>query len=181
MLPFEMRIAGYMDSHRDNHVMYRVTPIYEGDNLVAKGVLLEAYSVEDEGEGVSFCVYAYNVQPGIRIFYDTGETEYTGEFLSEARLAGASTVKEAALTTEATTEVVIETTTDIYVSEETEEITELTVSNEMTYMLNMNTNKFHRISCSGINQMSDRNKWEYTGTRDEIIDMGYNPCKRCNP
>lgn len=73
MLPFEEQVAKYLDQN-DNHVLYRVTPVFDGDNLVASGVLLEAYSVEDNGEGVCFCVYFYNVQPGIEIDYKTGES-----------------------------------------------------------------------------------------------------------
>ncbi len=73
MLPFENEIAEYVKS-TGNHVLYRVTPIYDGDDLVAKGVQMEAYSVEDKGEGVCFNVYAYNVQPGIKIDYATGES-----------------------------------------------------------------------------------------------------------
>ena len=73
MLPFEEQVARYLDKN-DNHVLYRVTPVFDGDNLVASGVLLEAYSVEDNGEGVCFCVYCYNVQPGIEIDYKTGES-----------------------------------------------------------------------------------------------------------
>lgn len=71
MLPFENMVADYI-RETGNHVLYRVTPIYEGDNLVASGVLMEAYSVEDAGEGVCFNVYCYNVQPGIVIDYATG-------------------------------------------------------------------------------------------------------------
>ena len=73
MLPFENKIADYI-KETGNHVMFRVTPIYEGDNLVASGVLMEAWSVEDNGEGICFNVYAYNVQPGVIIDYATGET-----------------------------------------------------------------------------------------------------------
>jgi DNA-entry nuclease len=73
MLPFENMVADYV-KETDNHVMYRVTPVFEDDNLVASGVQMEAYSVEDEGEGVSFNVYAYNVQPGVEIDYATGES-----------------------------------------------------------------------------------------------------------
>ena len=61
------------------HVMYRVTPIYDGKNLVASGVLIEALSVEDNGSGISFCIYAYNVQPGVEINYLTGENHAVGE------------------------------------------------------------------------------------------------------
>ena len=73
MLPFENLVADYV-KETENHVLYRVTPIFEGDNLVAHGVLMEGYSVEDNGEGVCFCVYAYNAQPGIVIDYATGES-----------------------------------------------------------------------------------------------------------
>lgn len=75
MLPFENQVAEYLNqkANKNNHVLYRVTPIYEGSNLVANGVLLEAYSVEDEGKGVCFNVYVYNVQPGIVINYATGD------------------------------------------------------------------------------------------------------------
>ena len=73
MLPFEEMIANYID-RTNNHVLYRVTPMYEGRNLIASGVLIEAVSVEDKGEGISFCVYCYNVQPGIEIDYSTGES-----------------------------------------------------------------------------------------------------------
>ena len=68
MLPFENMIADYV-KETNNHVLYRVTPIYDGDDLVAKGVQMEAYSVEDDGEGVMFNVFVYNVQPGIEIDY----------------------------------------------------------------------------------------------------------------
>jgi DNA-entry nuclease len=74
MLPFEEQVAKYLDKN-DNHVLYRVTPIFEGDDLLASGVLMEAYSVEDNGAGIRFCVYCYNVQPGVKIDYRTGESE----------------------------------------------------------------------------------------------------------
>ena len=73
MLPFENMVADYV-KETDNHVLYRVTPLFAGDNLLASGVLLEGYSVEDAGEGVCFCVYAYNVQPGVEIDYATGDS-----------------------------------------------------------------------------------------------------------
>ena len=77
MLPFENVVADYI-KETNNHVMFRVTPIYEGDNLVASGVQMEAYSVEDEGDGIYFNVYAYNVQPGVEIDYSTGENRADG-------------------------------------------------------------------------------------------------------
>ena len=74
MLPFENNISDYMDKNKDTHVLYRVTPIFEGNNLVANGVQMEAYSVEDNGKGICFNVYVYNVQPGIIIDYATGKS-----------------------------------------------------------------------------------------------------------
>ncbi len=71
MLPFENRVADYIKS-KGNHVLYRVTPKFDGDNLLASGVLMEASSVEDKGKGLSFCVFCYNVQPGVKINYKDG-------------------------------------------------------------------------------------------------------------
>ncbi len=82
MLPFENMVADYV-KETGNHVMYRVTPIYDNMNLVASGVLMEAYSVEDEGEDICFCVYAYNVQPGIEINYFNGVNWLSGEAVPE--------------------------------------------------------------------------------------------------
>ncbi len=79
MLPYEIRVARYLD-HNDNHVLYRVTPYFKGDELVARGVEMEAFSVEDNGKGVCFHVFCYNVQPGIEIDYETGENREMGRF-----------------------------------------------------------------------------------------------------
>ncbi|MDD7738764.1 MAG: DNA/RNA non-specific endonuclease [Lachnospiraceae bacterium] len=73
MLPFENMVADYI-KETGNHVLYEVTPVFEGDNLVASGVEMEAMSVEDNGDGISFHIYAYNVQPGIEIDYSDGES-----------------------------------------------------------------------------------------------------------
>lgn len=74
MLPFENMVGDYI-KETSNHVLYRVTPVFEGDNLVASGVIMEGASVEDRGEAVLFCIYAYNVQPGIEIDYATGASK----------------------------------------------------------------------------------------------------------
>ena len=83
MLPFENMVADYI-KETGNHVLYRAAPIFEGENLVASGVVMEAFSVEDEGEGVCFHVYVYNVQPGVEIDYATGESWETGDSASSA-------------------------------------------------------------------------------------------------
>lgn len=78
MLPFENDVAEYVKD-TGNHVMYQVTPIYEGNNLVASGVVMEAESIEDNGGGVNFNVYCYNVQPGVKIDYSNRDNWLTGE------------------------------------------------------------------------------------------------------
>lgn len=88
MLPFEDMVADYI-KETDNHVLYRVTPIFKGDDLVASGVQMEAFSVEDQGEGVSFNVYVYNNQPGVSIDYATGDSSLSGEGTEEKAQAKA--------------------------------------------------------------------------------------------
>lgn len=139
MLPFENQIADYIDA-TGNHVLYRVTPIYTGDNLVADGVQMEAYSIEDKGNGINFNVFCYNVQPGIVIDYATGESKLE--------------------------EILIE---------------ESTTSADQHYILNTNSKKFHYPDCSSVDDMSAKNKQDYKGTREDLIDKGYDPCGRCNP
>lgn len=78
MLEFENKVANYI-KETGNHVLYRVTPVFEDNNLVATGVQMEGYSVEDHGEGIEFNVFVYNVQDGIEIDYKTGESKLIGE------------------------------------------------------------------------------------------------------
>ena len=138
MLKFEDRVADYVKA-TDHHVLYRVTPVFEGDNLVATGLEMEAYSVEDCGKGVSFHVFVYNIQPGITIDYATGES-WTDD-------------------------------------SKTEENTEA----EDGYVLNTNTHKFHKENCESVRDIAGSNKEVYTGNREDLINMGYEPCKRCKP
>ena len=76
MLEFENKVANYV-KETNNHVLYRVTPIFEGNNLLANGVQIEALSVEDDGKGINFNVFVYNVQDGITIDYKTGNSKKT--------------------------------------------------------------------------------------------------------
>lgn len=138
MLKFEDRVADYVKA-TDHHVLYRVTPVFEGDNLVATGLEMEAYSVEDCGKGVSFHVFVYNIQPGITIDYATGESW----------------------------------TDDSKTTENTEA--------EDGYVLNTNTHKFHKENCESVRDIAGSNKEVYTGNREDLINMGYEPCKRCKP
>ena len=161
MLPFENMVADYIQE-TNNHVLYRVTPIFEGNNLLANGVLMEGYSVEDKGAGVSYCVFAYNVQPGIEIDYATGES----------KLADGSQHEEQKTATV--------TPTPSPEPEKQEPVTGSEAS-QADYILNTNTKKFHYPTCSSVNDMKEKNKQEFFGTRDEAISNGYSPCGRCKP
>ena len=154
MLPFENMVADYVKETKD-HVLYRVTPIFEGNNLLAAGVLMEGYSVEDDGDGICFCVFVYNVQPGIKIDYANGNSE----------LIGSSGDNNSEVTPPPTED----------------DTPSNPPSDSHTYILNTNTKKFHYPSCSSVDQMSEKNKKTYTGSRDDVIAQGYDPCKRCNP
>ena len=168
MLPFETKVCDYVKS-TGNHVLYRVTPIFDGDNLLADGVLMEAYSVEDAGAGICFCVFAYNVQPGIGIDYATGDNwaEDSGTYQStEASVAVEIPAPQS------------ETDTTVQI---TPELSAPQESQGITYVLNTNTMKFHYPTCSSVDDMKEKNKQIYTGSREDVINMGYVPCKRCNP
>lgn len=86
MLEYENLMVDYI-RETGNHVLYRVTPIFVDDELMCRGLLMEAQSVEDDGEGIQFCIFMYNVQPGIEFDYKTGNNWYTGEFLDTDSLA----------------------------------------------------------------------------------------------
>ena len=152
MLPFENMVADYI-KETGNHVMYRVTPDFEGNNLVATGVTMEAYSVEDSGDGVQFCVYVYNFQPGILIDYATGKSR-----LDDG------------------TEIPDEGTNDDEKGD-----TGTGESTNSTYILNTSSKKFHDPDCSGAATIKEQNKQTYTGPRDDLIEEGYAPCGICKP
>ncbi len=90
MLPFENRVAAYLRTS-GNHVMYRVTPMYREYDMVARGVLMEAYSVEDKGSSICFCVFVYNVQQGVVIDYYSGENNIDTTFASKEDFEPATT------------------------------------------------------------------------------------------
>ena len=146
-------VADYV-KETENHVLYRATPIFDGDNLLANGVLLEAFSVEDKGDGICFNVFCYNVQPGISIDYTNGDSSYSGSAQTETAEQPKQTEQPNAQTTQ---------------------------SVEVTYILNTNTKKFHLPGCSSVSQMKESNKQTYSGSRDDLISQGYVPCKRCHP
>ena len=150
MLPFENMVADYV-KETGNHVLYRATPVFSGTELVARGVELEALSVEDSGDGVCFHVYCYNNQPGITINYATGDSWLSG---TDSQASGAP---------------------------ESGSSQSGDVPEEQHYILNTSSKKFHRPDCSGVTNMSPSNRQDYTGTRQSLLDQGYSPCGTCNP
>lgn len=158
MLPFENMVADYI-KETGNHVMYRVTPIFDGDNLVADGVQMEAWSVEDDGDGICFNIFCYDVQPGIVIDYKTGESRLDADY-SETTKAKKTTV----------------TSTTVSQAQ-----TQSTYETASTYVLNVNSKKFHLPNCSSVKNMKEENKKQYSGSRDSLIKEGYKPCGSCKP
>lgn len=165
MLPFENMVADYI-KETGNHVLYRVTPVYQGNELVARGVRMEGWSVEDEGEGICFHVYAYNEQPGVVIDYATGESrEAEGGDPARGTAAADTSQKERSRSADRSE--------GNSAPEETE--------SQGEYILNTNTKKFHLPSCSSAEQISGENRESYSGSREELLSLGYDPCKRCEP
>lgn len=169
MLPFENAVADYVDA-TGNHVLMAVTPIFEGSELVARGVHMMAESVEDGGEGVAFNVFCYNVQPGVVIDYGTGESMLEEDATPLPDVSGAEsapdTASEGAGAGEASEKGATGSAEDKGVAE---------------YVLNTNSKKFHIPSCSSVDQMSPKNREDVENTRENLIAKGYDPCKRCNP
>lgn len=160
MLPFEDEVADYV-KETGNHVLYRVTPVFDGDNLVASGVQMEAESVEDSGAGVKFNVYCYNVQPGIGIDYATGDSWVDQKSVVDGESDAGGNA---------------DTSSASGVSGNSSGATEQT-----EYVINTNTGKFHKPSCNSVKKMKTKNKKEYTGNREELISEGYEPCGSCRP
>lgn len=158
MLPFEDEIADYVNN-TGNHVLYRVTPVFNGDNLVASGVQMEAESVEDSGEGVKFNVYCYNVQPGIGIDYATGDS-----WVDQKPVANGESEDN-----------------DSIIVDSNDEAESNMTAEETEYVINTNTGKFHRSNCDSVTKMKAKNKKEFTGSREELISEGYEPCGNCKP
>ena len=182
MLPFETEVCDYIKKTQ-NHVMYRVTPVYSGDEPIARGVLMEAYSAEDNGKGICFDIFAYNVQPCVRIDYENGEN-----YLDDFNVF--TTVEE---TTEQTTEFKAEKTTEISVYETNEQTTNIeeliecfsvtpeSPAESFDYILNINTMKFHYPSCKSVKDISDKNKRGYNGDAEQLEEAGFKPCGSCRP
>ena len=162
MLPFENMIADYV-RETENHVMYRVTPIYLGNNLVAHGVQLEALSVEDGGEDICFNVYVYNVQPRITIDYATGDsrqndaTDYAETAINGEN--GSATLPPEDEGAEAPPAEGV----------------------EADHVLNTRSKTIHLPTCPSVDDMAEHNKQHYHGTKEALLTEGYKTCRVCKP
>ena len=178
MLPFENAVDDYIDA-TGNHVLMRVTPVFEGEELVARGVQMQAESVEDDGDGISFNVFCYNVQPGVAIDYATGESEADGTIASpddsDEKGSGKKSGKDGSSQSKGGSSQSANSKGSKGSS------TSDNSKNKQDYVLNTNTKKFHIPSCSSVKQMADKNREDVKDTRENILNRGYDPCKRCNP
>lgn len=174
MLPYETLTAKYMDNNPDNHVLYRVTPVFIDSELVARGVLMEGYSVEDNGAGINFCVFCYNVQPDVEINYADGESSYKG---STGKSSDTSDSTSGAGFTGYTNE----SSSSGDSTNEGSGFTGYTNENASSYVVNTSSKKFHTADCKNADKISDKNREVVNESRDELIADGYEPSKCCNP
>lgn len=217
MTYYENIVANYV-KQTGNPVLCRVTPIFAANDLVARGVQMEAESIEDGGRAVRFNVFVYNVEPGVEIDYVTGKSRESSDVPNvatggEATTTGASTApnatgKEASnasakssngnARSENTDDTTSKGNTDNSQTNQANNATgssnaknpsngagseeSSAASSELKeYVLNTKSMKFHRPTCSSVDDIADNNKQEATATRDELISEGYSPCKQCNP
>ncbi len=159
MLPFENAIAEYVNTTY-NHVLYRVTPVYDGENLVASGVQMEGWSLEDQGEGICFNVFCYNVQPGVIIDYATGDSHEDPDYVVQDQSSdGEEEIQDR--------------------SAADDEERQIPDENFSGYILNTNTYKIHLPDCSSVDDMKEKNKKYYSGTIEDAKLEGYTPCHNC--
>ena len=162
MLLVETAVEMYIEE-TGHHVLYRVTPFYNGDDLVPFGVQMEAQSIETDEDGISCNLFLYNVQPGIEIDYATGMSWRAGVVFS---LEESATTADYAIKT---------------VPAETSEPEPESAPVEVTYVLNKNTHKFHYPDCDYVSDMKAKNRQDVDWSREEVVAAGYQPCGRCHP
>ena len=195
MLYYEELVGDYVRA-TGNHVLYRVTPLFAANDLVARGVQMEAKSIEDNGEAVQFNVFVYNVEPGVAIDYVTGESQESADTPAVASKGeGTITTAAAARAAQATGESGAHSSTgnagessDAGASGSGSSSTSANASDTASssaeqhdYILNVKNKKFHLPTCSAVNDIAAANRQDFTGTRDELIAKGYSPCGICNP
>jgi len=167
MQPWENKVADYVN-RTAHHVHYRVTPVFLETDLLSRGVLIEARSVEDDE--INFCRFCYNVQPGITIDYSDGSSEgpeYTGS--KEETAARSDVTPETGATTPPLP------------MPPADRVTGETVDVAMDYVLNHNTKKFHYPECDSVKDIKEKNREDVHSTREDIISQGFDPCGKCRP
>ena len=200
MLYYEELVGDYVRS-TGNHVLYRVTPLFAANDLVARGVQMEAKSVEDNGEAIQFNVFVYNVEPGVAIDYVTGESWESSE-TPQVTSKGSATITTAAAARadKAAAESASgskadgesgsgsgddgagsESNTSDADGAGSNNASSQGVSEQQDYILNVKKKKFHKPDCSAASDISNANKQDFTGTRDQLIARGYSPCGICKP
>ena len=206
MTYYEELVGNYV-RHTNNHVLYRVTPLFAANDLVARGVQMEAESVEDSGRAIRFNVFVYNVEPGVKIDYVTGDNWESSEipavktkgeatttrgtsgnaalsqYTASKGEAGASGASSSSTSSNAAggnaTEAAPSGSSDTKTSSDSS--SSANTAEQQTYVLNKRSHKFHRPECDSVQSMSPSNKEEFTGLRQTLIDEGYTPCRSCNP
>ena len=190
MLYYEELVGDYVRS-TGNHVLYRVTPLFAANDLVARGVQMEAKSIEDNGEAVQFNVFVYNVEPGMAIDYVTGESWESSE-TPQVTSKGSATITTAAAAradkaaagrsagSGSGTGSSGSNAGDGHGTGSNSSNNQGT-SEQQDYILNVKNKKFHKPDCSAASDISSANKQDFTGTRDQLIAKGYSPCGICKP
>ena len=179
MLPFENMVADYI-KETGNHVAYRITPIFEGNNLVCSGVQMEAYSIEDNGEGICFNVYCYNVQPGISINYATGASSEKGSSANSGTSSNTGSTSSSSSSNTGSGGSSSGSGTSSNSGSDSSQSTSSTPTSQ-GYVLNTNSKKFHKPSCYQADRIKDENRATSSDSRESLIDQGYSPCGTCKP
>lgn len=195
MLYYEELVGDYVRS-TGNHVLYRVTPLFAANDLVARGVQMEAKSVEDNGEAVQFNVFVYNVEPGVAIDYVTGESWESSETpqvtskgnatittaaAARADKAAAGSVNGSKADGESSSGSGSESNASNAGESGSNSAGSQGASEQQDYILNVKNKKFHKPDCSAASDISSANKQDFSGTRDQLIARGYSPCGICKP
>ena len=178
MEPIEAMVLNYIEQ-TGNHVLYRVTPVFKGDELVARGVQIEALSMEDGGQGVSLNVFLRNIQPGVTIDYATGNNWADEAATTGNRNSSTATVGWSTGSAPAGAETLAPISAAVASDEGANDAAD--TPSTVTYVVNKNTGKFHYPSCSSVPKIKAKNRMDSDQTRDELIAQGYVPCKNCNP
>ena len=180
----ENRILAYI-RNTGNHVLVRVTPVFVGDELLARGVQYEALSIEDGGQAVCVNEFMFNVQPGIRLDYATGlneravEGEDTGSTVESLPVETAAGVGDDA--SAAAGAIAGAAAGDAAAVQGAGAVQEAAPAAQNDYVLNTNTRKVHRPGCSSVQKMKAKNRSDYSGALDELLAQGYSPCQICRP